>query len=320
MSAVLAKGLDSGQRLDRKRVYIFPRRPGLLLGIMIVVILLGAINYDNALGYLLSFLLAGLFLVAMLHTYHNLEGLIFNGAHAAPVFAGEDAEFECHFHNERSLPRLQLTVGQWPRGTTREERRYLTTREQVCHLHDRSPMTVPVAVQTSRRGWQPLWRIRVYSTYPLGILRAWAYFESDADCLVYPAPRGTLPLPEGRSATSGESSANKPGVDDFAGMRKYAPGDPVRAIAWKALARSEDVMVKRFHGEASRRVWLSWAATERAGDLEARLSQLAQWVLAAEESGAVYALSLPGLEIDFARGHQHLHGCLAALAMYHPKP
>ena len=51
------------QRLDRRHVYIFPTRHGFTLGVMLVVILLGAINYDNALGYLLAFLLGGLFLL-----------------------------------------------------------------------------------------------------------------------------------------------------------------------------------------------------------------------------------------------------------------
>ena len=49
------------QQFDRKHVYIFPTRHGVMLGAMMLVILLGSINYDNALGYLLTFLLFGLF-------------------------------------------------------------------------------------------------------------------------------------------------------------------------------------------------------------------------------------------------------------------
>ena len=99
------------QRLDRRRVYIFPTGQGFTLGAMLVVILLGAINYDNALGYLLTFLLAGLTLVAMLHTYRNLAGLEFKGVRSAPVFVGETAHFECHIENDSELVRLAIAAG-----------------------------------------------------------------------------------------------------------------------------------------------------------------------------------------------------------------
>ncbi len=83
-----------------------------------------------------------------------------------------------------------------------------------------------------------LGRLRVESVYPLGILRAWAYFDGDSQCLVYPAPRGHLPLPFAPATASGLTQLHGVGSDEFAGLRPYTPGDPVRAIAWKTLARN----------------------------------------------------------------------------------
>jgi hypothetical protein len=56
----LARGPHVGDlRLDRRRVYILPTRAGLLFGLALFTMLLTAINYALALGYALTFLLAG---------------------------------------------------------------------------------------------------------------------------------------------------------------------------------------------------------------------------------------------------------------------
>jgi len=172
------------QRLDRRRVYIFGTASGATFGAMLLVILIGAINYDNALGYLLAFLMFGLSLVAMLHTYRNLTGLIYRGARAVPVHVGDDAVFECQFDNVSRLPRVRLALGPWPAGLDREARRFLQRYKVEVDMAAASQLSVTVRKLTEKRGWLRLDRLRVESVYPLGILRAWAYFAGDAQCLV----------------------------------------------------------------------------------------------------------------------------------------
>lgn len=316
VAAAAGTATGAGQRLDRRRVYIFPTRAGFTLAAMLVIILLGAINYDNALAYLLAFLLGGLVMVAMLHTYRNLAGLGFDGARARPVFAGDTAEFACALTNDLPAPRLALGLRYWPEGSTREQRRYLARFITRFDLAPGELGAVPVTREALQRGWLPLRRLRVDSTYPLGILRTWAYFATDAAALVYPAPRGNLPLPRTDSAHAGVSQVLTAGSDDYAGMRAYVPGDPVRAIAWKTLARAQPLMVKRFHGTASARVWLAWSALAAVENPEARLSQLTAWVLAASREGYAFGLELPGTRIDYGQGDAHRDACLRALALH----
>jgi len=61
--------------LDHRRIYIFPNRHGLLFLVVLGAMLLGAVNYNNNLAFLLVFLLGGITLVGLLHTYRNLYGL-----------------------------------------------------------------------------------------------------------------------------------------------------------------------------------------------------------------------------------------------------
>lgn len=308
------------QRLDRLRVYILPNGPGVTFGAMLLVILVGAINYDNALGYLLAFLMFGLLLVAMLHTCRNLTGLAYHGARAAAVFVGADAVFECHFDNAARRPRLRLEVGPWPAGMARDARRFNQRYQVELSVPGASLVSVQLRRVTQRRGSLTLGRLRVQSVYPLGILRAWAYFDDPASCLVYPAPCGHLPLPHAITTISGKAEHHGLGSDEFAGLRPYAAGDPVRAIAWKTLAQEREVMIKRFHGQGAARIVLSWSAVSNLAGVETRVSQLCRWVLNASEAGHSFALELPGLSRGFGQGREHRDDCLRALALFDPQP
>ncbi len=290
-----------------------------MLGAMMVVILLGSINYDNALGYLLSFLLFGLFLIAMLHTYRNLAGLSYLGAEATPVFAGSRAQFKLAIDNRGKSPRYSLLLAHWPRIDSRwrrRQRRPMGNDTLLASLSTSGITLASVEVEAPTRGWLNLQRVRITSVFPLGILRTWAYFEDPAKCLVYPQPQGRLPLPIHGPSSEAAASGNNPGNEDFAGFRSYLPGDPIRAIAWKALARQETVLVKRFTSGGTTRVWLHWDDCVALSDTEARLKQLTKWVVEAERLGLSFGLEIPGQRIEVGSGATHRYNCLRALALY----
>ena len=302
--------------LDRRSVYIFLTRHGLLFGLAQLLILAGAINYDNALAYLLAFLLGALLLVGMLHTWRNLAGLALVGVETRPVFAGEDAVFTVRLDNRAGAQRPGIdavaVAGRRP-GWRGPPELGLVARHALA---PGAIAEITVAVPSERRGWLALERVKLESVYPLGVLRAWAYLPASARCLVWPRPLGRLPLPHGGGAGAGHSGGSGAGHDDFAGLRAYQPGDATRAIHWKSLARHDDVLVKRFEGLGETTVSLSWEAAAPAGGIEPRLSQLTRWVLDAEHGGLAYALLLPGLTIQAARGPAHRERCLEALALF----
>lgn len=306
------------QSLDRRRVYIFLTRHGFMLGSMVFVILLGSINYDNALGYLLTFLLFGLFLVAMLHTYRNLAGIAYLGAEAKPVFAGEPLAFVLAFDNRGQAQRHSIEFSHRPPREGRWWRRQRTRQSVLANIGADRIARVSLRLPSTRRGWLALQRIRLTSTFPLGILRAWAYFADPATGLVYPRPEGPLPLPiDGLAASSAIGGVHQ-GHDDFAGFRPYHAGDAIRAIAWKNLARADVLLVKRFKSGAAERIMLTWQHTAGLADPEARLSQLTAWILEAERLGLHYGLDLPDTQMPPATGAAHHHACLKALALFSP--
>ncbi|MGH8598245.1 MAG: DUF58 domain-containing protein, partial [Gammaproteobacteria bacterium] len=174
---------------------------------------------------------------------------------------------------------------------------------------------VTLTVPGVRRGRHALNRLRVHSTFPLGILWAWAYFEIDAECIAYPAPRGTLPFPPTPANGVGDIGA-KIGSDDFTDLTAYRPGDPLRSIHWPALAKRDEVLVKRFAGNGAVEILLEWQALSSELDLESRLSQLARWTVDAERAGLRYGLVLPSQSYPAGRGAAHCATLLRALALF----
>jgi uncharacterized protein (DUF58 family) len=309
--ALVAGTAGEPGRLQRRRVYIFPTRQGILFGIVLLVMLIGAINYSNSMAYLLAFTLGSVYLVAMLHTYRNLRGLILNVKPAPPVFAGGEARFPLLLDNRGGGERLGLRVYPAPRAGRRAP--------PEGHAIDVPPAQLQqddISAAAPARGLLRAGRLRVVSSWPLGLFRAWSYLDSDAEAVVYPRPAGNPSLPEFSADSADHRAGNQEGTDDFLGFRPYRPGDSIRNIDWKALAREQGVLLKRFSGSGLRRLVLHWDQTAYLPDTERRLSQLCLWVLEAERQGVNYGLEIPGTRLPVDHGEQHEHRCLKALATY----
>ncbi len=290
--------------LTQRRVYILPTRHVLSFGVVLILMLTGSINYNLSLGYVLTFLLAGLGIVSILHTFRNLVHLYVSAGRVSPVFAGDLAHFQIVFENRSDFERYSLDL---VCGAAR------TRIDIPAHRH----WTAELAVKAEKRGWLQLARVTVDTRFPLGVMRAWSYVQPDMRALVYPRPdTAPLPVPEADSDT-GDAVSTSVGTDDFAGLRPYQPSDSPRHIAWKASARSEVLLTKFFAGRASSELCFDWDQLPPGMHVEARLSRLARWVMLAEERGLRYGLKLPGTTIPLGEGFPHRERCLRELALFH---
>ena len=289
--------------LSQRRVYILPTRHGLSFGVAVILMLIGSINYNLSLGYVLTFLLAGLGIVSILHTFRNLAHLYVSAGRVAPVFAGDTAQFELVFENKSDFDRHSLDLA--CRGA-----------RVNCDAPARAHRSITLPVKAEKRGWLQLERVTVDTRFPLGLMRAWSYVQPDTRALVYPRP-DSAPLPPVHSdSDTGDAISAGAGTDDFAGLRPYQASDSPRHIAWKASARSELLLTKLFAGRAASELWFDWDGLPAGMHTEARLSRLARWVMLAEERGLRYALKLPGIEVPVGEGFAHRERCLKELALY----
>ena len=209
-------------RFDRKRIYVLPTRFGLFFAVLLIAMALGALNYNNNPALMLGLLLAGAANTSLFAAHLQLSGLSVTAISAEPVPAGAPLPVRVH---ARAAP------GRERRGIRIEG----NGADATLSLDDGAgDAMLPIA--TTRRGWLDLERLRISTTRPLGLARAWAYVWPDAPLLVYPAPESHgPPLPQG----SGDNAQARlhPVGDDVHHLRAYRRGDARRAIAWKPSAR-----------------------------------------------------------------------------------
>src|SRR5690606_6357573 len=194
-------------QLTQRRIFIMPDRVGAAFALVLVLMLLAAINYENSLAYGLTFLLASVFVVAILHTYRNFAGLILKAGACGAVFAGEQARFRVRLESD-GRAHMAIGLGWPPQPLQQQDVPAASQRE--CEL------TLPAL----RRGCLRPERMRVESHFPLGILVAWSWVDLDQAVLVYPRPlEGDLPLAADGSADDQDEGrrAREPGADDYQG-------------------------------------------------------------------------------------------------------
>ena len=293
--------------LDRRNVYILPTKQGLIFAILLMLMLIGAINYNNNLAYLMTFLLASLSVVGILQTYRNLLRISLSAGHIAPRFVGETLNIPLRIDNRGGPARLAVEL-QFPGEDS-----------TVVNIEAYQQHYIELESVTTQRGRHLLDRFTIATRFPLGLFRAWANVHLQHSYLVYPRPAAISQLPADsfyRLKVRGDQGV---GADDFAGLRQYHSGDSLRHIHWKAAARQQGLLTKQFGGDRSEELWLDWDRIPVV-DLEQRLSILTRWVLLAERDGKTYGLRLPNLVIEPGRGGAHRHHCLSTLAEYEAKP
>ena len=96
--------------VNRRRVYILPTRFGVGFGLLCLVMLLGAMNYANSMGFALTFLLAAIGLVSMHHTHAQLVGLRLVEIACDPVHVGADAALRLRVDQPGKVGRLGIQI------------------------------------------------------------------------------------------------------------------------------------------------------------------------------------------------------------------
>lgn len=298
--------------LHQRRVFIMPSHPGLGFCVMLLALFIGSVNYNLSLGFGLTFLIAACAVIDMYLTFRNLAHLYLAPGRVAPVFAGEEARFELHLINRRRHDRYALWIDFVGEGLL-----------EVIHHADvaaRSTTTVTLSAPARERGWMRAPRVRLQTRFPLGLLRAWSYWQPDARVLVYPRPEEAAPpLPvAGSERSDGDGLV---GEDDFAGIRGYQAGDSLKRLAWRQIARLDpelggNLVTKHFEGGAASEVAIDMSQLPPQLDTELKLSRMTRWVIEAEARGLPYSFHAGSTRLAAGMGPAHREACLRALALH----
>ena len=288
-------------QIDRHRIYVLPTATGLFFGLLLGTMLVGALNFNNNPALLLGLLIAGTAQASLIAAHLQLSGLQLDVVSAEPVAAGDTLSLRLALSSRDGRRRRGL------RGDLDGATGWTATGDD-----GNAELSLPLP--TRRRGWLHPGRIRLSTTQPLGLARAWSRLWPRQPLLVYPrAEANPPPLPD--TGGGGQHSRVHPLGDDPHQLRAYRAGDAPRAIAWKHSARRDSLVVREYERAQQQDLLLDWEPL-RGMPRESRIARLAAWVDLAERDGRRYRLRLPGQPaLGPARGPEHHHACLRALAL-----
>ena len=290
--------------LKRERIYIIPTKQGFVFIAALAVMLMIAVNYNNNLAFLMTFLLFSVLVTSTVHAHRNLSGLKIVSLDAKPVFAGSEAQFRCALDGT-GVRRASITLG------------VDSNPRQSLSVSGKRTERVALSAKTIERGLYRPEAVTISTTYPFAFFVAWSYVYPEASCVVYPRPSKSTMLAQSAAGDSESSkrAVNLIGSQDFQGLRSYQPGDSPKQIYWKGFTKTGQLHTKVY--QAAQSTSLLFDFDSLAGcEVEERLSILCNAVMKAAQSNLTYALQLPTKSIPAGRGEKHRRRCLEALALF----
>jgi uncharacterized protein (DUF58 family) len=299
--------VQQGERLHLglRNLYIVPTRFGWLwLGGVTVLQILGIQLQSNG-PLLLSFLMLGLFLLALPLTHANLQGMELRCGRPRPGFAGSPLAYPLLIRCPGRCEGLRLGLG--------------TAAATPMAPLARGEHRLALPWLPTRRGLQRPGRLRLSTTAPLGLFVCWTRWEPAHPQLVYPARRpGPVQLvgPGQRPAESPQSPlAATPerlaAGGDWQDLRPHREGEPASRLAWKLVAQGRGRHAKQFDDPGGMAQLL---APHPSVPRERALEHLSERIWRLHRQGARYGLRLEEASIPPAAGAGQRDRCLAALA------
>jgi uncharacterized protein (DUF58 family) len=298
--------------LNRKNIFIVPTRNGLLFVFTSGLVFIAAINYAVSLAFALAFLMVSIFILSILHSFNNLNQLTLSSRSTADVFCGEQARFRVQLSRSPKRRHESLEMNFYHFSASSKT----NSTTSYTSLVAQDTEEVGVFTLAAKRGEFKAPRLRVLTRFPLGLCRAWSVVDLNLNCLVYPRPVPFSMSQFDSGASGGSDSAiNREGSEDFYGLRDYVPGDSLRQVAWKSVARGQGMQLKQFVDHVDTKIWLDWDMFY-GFNLEERLSRLCYCVIQLSKTGNVFGMRIPGSEYPPATGPDHRKKLLRALARF----
>jgi len=292
--------------LHRRRIYVVPSRFGLIYSAMLLVMLIGALNYANNPALLLTCLLGAAAFQSVFAGFRTLDGLQLQSLQVGPGYAGGELRMALRFATLSPKRGLRLRMD----GPSAAN---AANAPLAFDLGVVGESAIEIVLPAPRRGWLAIGRLRIWTAYPYGLFHVWSWLHPDQRVLIYPRIEPNAPpLPHAHGNT--QARALRRDDDDFGALREYRSGDPRRRIAWKASARRDHWLVKEFEAPRNPEIVLDWHCLDGL-DPEARISRLSAWVERAEGMQLPYRLTLPHTRLGPALGSPHRHACLRELAL-----
>lgn len=287
LSQWIAKRFQVGvsKTLRQKDVLVFIYKQGFLYLILILITFIAGINYANNLILGFCFLISAILCISFYLTFKQLHALQID------VVIPEVGQV-----NQTLILKL---VFKQPVSSARYLRIQWQTQEQLVYL-DQTQHSIELPVVVAVRGHYEFETIKIYSTYPLGLVRAWTYLSPKQK--IWIAPKAYDWQKEHKSQPTSAHDR----LDEFKELRGFQQGDSYQNVAWKQVARGQGFLIKMFEAQASHQyLEIDYQQIPAQGH-EEKLSFMMGLVEQCEQLGDDYALILPHARLESGQGQVQL--------------
>lgn len=287
-------------RLGLRNLYIVPTRFGWLWLAGLLLLQVVGIQLQTNGPVLLSFLMLGLFLLALHLTHFNLQGLELTVGEPQPGFAGTQLVYPLRLRCRSRCEGMQLGFDAGPVVSPRG--------------YDRGDHILSVPWRPQSRGLHRPGCLRLHTTAPLGLFICWTRWQPPVPQLVWPAPVAgpVRQLQAARSARLPASGGEQgEGSEEWQDLQPHRPEDGASRLAWKLLAQGRGRYAKRFADPADQEPLL---ALDPAVPFERGLEHLSERICRLHARGVSYGLLLGEQRLSPGHGPDQRQRALAALA------
>lgn len=221
-----------------------------------------AVAWGQAVVLLWSSAIVGMAVAASLWARSAWDGVSVEASfEPARAFIGEEIVVRIHIENAKRLPLpIVRVLVRFPPGLLPEPQpdpTALRGHRRRLSLAGRSAATLRLPVVVTARGEYWLEGVDVELSDPFDLVPMRREPEVERPLLVMPEPRVGVPLKIARRLPFGTPAPAARLFEDrehFAGVRGYAPGDPMHHVHWRLSAHAGSLQTKRYEPTRSAEV------------------------------------------------------------------
>lgn len=277
--------VEGSKILLQKDVLVFIYKQGFLYLVLIVITFIAGINYANNLILGFCFLISAILCISFYLTFKQLHGL------QIELVVAEVGQVE--------QPLILKILLKQSTQTVRYLRLNWQEQEHFLYL-EQTQQSLELAVLPEQRGRYELDALKIYATYPLGLVRAWTYLYPKQ--AVWIAPKAD----DWQQEHKLQPTPAQDSLDEFKELRNFQHGDSYQNVAWKQVARGQGFLIKMFEAQTNHQhLDIDYQLIPALGH-EQKLSLMMGLIEQCEQSGNDYAVILPHARLESGQGQSQL--------------
>lgn len=270
--------------LKQNEVLVFIYQQGFLYLVLILITFIAGINYANNLILGFCFLISAILCISFYLSFKQLHGVTIEVIVDEVGKVNEAFKVTVILQQHRASPKfLNFTFDD----------------QLLPFLFQDKQQRVELNFIPQKRGKFSIPPIQIYSTYPLGLVRAWTYIYLTHDYWIAPEAK------QGVQYSHIQANTGEPDLDEFKELRNFKIGDSLQSISWKQAARGQGLFVKQFEDLLDTHAMQIEYAKMPSAEHEEKLSLMMELVDRCEQVQSPYCIILPHAQTENGVGEQH---------------